>query len=883
MGDVGSLPPHSGISCDISDEQADVLDAISRGENVIVTALPGCGKSKLIEEIICAFPERNIITISYNSKLVEASNERVQSVLKAAGKSDVPVCIKTFHALLSSLVKHVIQNDLLFSEALQCMNFVVLGWRWIYREFDIIIVDEAQDLRLPYVRFIIKLILQVCSNPSKLQLVLLGDEKQELYGFYPINKADARYLTLAEELFSILFPERKWYHARLTISYRTTSQIATFVNALVPSRHMIAGNIKNTNITNWVTLFIADVYRDTAQIVYDIVKNGGVENYGNIMIICSSLNEKSPVMRIVDLLVANGIHVHVKRSGALADGVRGETGLLGGHDDMFNKVCCETCHGCKGRQAPDIIFLNTSELLGEEFVTNPKYVALTRATRRLFIIQHAFYTSQNQIDILIANPDLKQRHLRIVQMRPIAQALKPKQAKETKKDSLYYSKNALSAKTLFAFLDLAHLECLVEHVSYEIVNAGLALQERQDGDVFETQQDEDQQYTAACANYVLDMTLTFNDSLTHVNVTNICSLALQLMLEFSFALRTPSFIQQILQKIGNDMDPKFATMRNIIHDAMDVLQSNQARDEILQIGIVDFVCKNAPCFGKLGIVHDAFHGFRENLYAITNCDFCNHPEVQMRFLGLYESIQTILTDHSLVAHDLIWHKERTGRFIQDSEPVQIKACPAITTKIGNTVIYFTNNATTSHDDRFTAIVNAIVVSNGDELLQNTALYVINVFDASTQRVHLLSEEKVPSAQSVIKAEVEEKRCRNEDEKRTACKRSRSPPFFVEKNTNEKKSNNDHERRIPCDFLSAAIAFKTWCDDDDGDTANDAEAAREEKQQFITKVHAEIAQIQRESCPRDICKKELETTLTNYSNVQLQVSHQNNEDEFEYDD
>ena len=861
-GDV----PHAGVPLDISEEQADVLDAIERGDNVITLSLPGCGKSKLIEDIICAFPQRNIITISYNAKLVEASNERVRDKLAAVGKEDVPVCIKTFHALLSSLVKYVVHNDLLFSEALQCMNFVVLGLRWAYREFDMLIVDEAQDLRLPYVRFIIKLILQVCADKSKLQLVFLGDERQELYGFYPINKADARYLTLADELLGGLFPERKWYRAKLTVSYRATPQIATFVNALVPSRQMIAGN-PNSNLSDWVTLYIADVYRDAAQIVYDIVKRAGVQNHGNIMILCSSLNEKSPVMRLVDLLVGNGVHVYVKRSGALADGVRGDSGLLGQFDDMCNKVCCETCHSSKGRQKPDIIFLNTSELLSEEFVTNPKYVALTRATRRLFIIQHAFYTSQNQIDALITNPVLKQRHLRIVQMRPIAQELKPKQARESKKDSLYYSKNALSAKTLFAFLDVAHLECLVEFVTYDTVVDGLAVKEEDN----EEKCNIDDHVLAPCANYVADMTLSFNNAQTHINVTNICSIALQLMLEFAFTIKTPSFITQILQKIGPDMDPKFATMRNIIHDAIDVLLNNNALHEINHTtdGIVGFILKNASSFGKLAIAHDAFYGFRENLYAITNCDFCYHRHVQTRFRILYDTIQQILTEHTLVANDLMWHKECTGRFVHDSQPVQIKVCPAIASQNGQTVVCFTNNATTGHDDRFAAIVNAIVVSNGDETLQSTTLYVVNVFDASTQHICLVFPNKEDEKTSTLPKE-EESSCKieqtfklettvvNDDDDNTHCR-------------DEKKRKLEMERRIPCDFLSAAIAFKTWYDDEDthDDAVFDEAVQEEENKQFIANVHAEIEAIQREIRLEDICKQEMHNAFEKFRSVKQQ--------------
>ncbi len=869
--------PHEDISLDISDEQAEILDALSRGECVKGTALPGCGKSKLIEEIIRAFPERNIITLSYNSKLVRTSNERVQKMFAQIGRQDAAVCIKTLHSLLSSLIKENIHNDLLFSEALRCMNFALLGSNWMYKDFDLLIIDEAQDLRLPYVRFLIKLIVQVCTNRPNLQIVLLGDPMQELYGFYPINKADARFLTLAEDIFGGLFPTRTWYHAQLSVSYRVTPQMANFVNALAPSRHMVSGKENKSKITNWVTLYILDVYRDAAQTVYDIIKREGAKNRGKIMLLCSSLNENSPVQRIVDLLVANGISVYVKRSGSLADGARLDTVTIGNcncGDDMANKVCCDTCCGAKGLQQDIVIFLNMCELLCPNLLTNQQYVALTRGKKRLYIIQHAFYTSQSQVDALIKNPNIRQRDLRIIQKRPIVMQLKPKESRITKKENLH-NKHALAVKTLFAFLDVEHLENLVKYVDYSIVIAGL--HDTHEDNNLEEDFIEESEYATPCANYIADMTLSFDDAVTHINVTNICSMALQLMVEFAFTRRTPVFISQILHKIGFDMDPKFALMRNIIHDVIDMLEATSAKKKMEDSGITTFVLENAECFGKIAVVHDAFYGFRENLYAITNFDFCHHPQVETRFIMLCDSVDKVLSEHSLQPEDCVWHQEKTGRFLHEGEPVQIKACPAIRCK--NVIVTFTNNTATSHDDRFCGIVSAIIASDGDEMLSHTELYVMNVFDASTQKICLIdpismqpqtndttvqnSPLKRARDTDIVDMSLSKKLCLNisDDVKELPAnaqtlllKRERDEDAVEESqlkrvcpNINEIRnaatSSFVLQRRKACPFLKSAISFKTWQQDEDAQSSSGNE--EESNEAFVARMHAEIRQIERE--------------------------------------
>ncbi len=812
----------------LSDEQATILDKIEEGCCTTTRAYPGSGKTTLFEQVVLAFPTRNIIAISYNKELVKATNKLIQNSLLRNNRSLDTVCIKTYHGLLSSLVKYSVHNELLFGEALQYMNFTQLGKQWKFRRFDMLVIDESQDLRKSYLFFIIKLILYVCADRSKLSIHLLGDEKQLLYDFYPINKADARFLLHAEEILSSLFPNRPWYHAVLPISFRATPQIANVVNALVPSRHMVSGN-QTSRITNWVTLYIADVYTDAAQIVYDIIKKGGVSNYGKTVILCSSLNESSVAVRIVDLLVANGIPVHVERSGALAEGIKGSNDDE--KDSMQNKVCVKTFCGTKGLQAQRVIMINAIELLSEEFVNNPRYVALTRACEMCYIIQNAHYTSQAQIDTLIANPNIRQRDLRIIQKRPIKPELSKRRSQE--QQGTLYSKNALSCNTLFAFIDVEHLGALLQHIDHQVIIEGLG-EATNVIEVTEEEEDDEKEHVAPCSDYVADMTKSFDNGVTYVNVVNICSVALKLALEFAFSKRIPVCVMQILTKLGTDTDPKTQTMRTLIYDAINVLDSKPILGET---NMHDFVLQNLTQFGSLAVVCDAFQGYREYLHAIANFGFLQESHVTMRFEMLYESMQQILEEHNILQHDLIWHYEETGRFTHGNEPVQIKVKPAITTLDRTIVVLFTNNTSTGHEDRLAAVVNGLVVSKTDDL-NHTALYIMNVFDACTQRVWMREEQNNVKEEKEEKTESQSIKIEPVETK----KHVRSGDEDVQNSPKRVKTEPLLERRNPCAFLNAAIGFKMWKDHEEEDVRTleqDLEYQKEETTMFIANLQAEI--------------------------------------------
>jgi len=817
----------------LSDEQASILDKIEDGYNTTTQAYPGSGKTKLFEQIVLAFPHRNIIAISYNAKLVKATNRLIAASLVEHDRADTAnYCIKTYHGLLSSLVKKSIHNELLFAEALQYMNFKELGKTWPFRNFDMLVIDEAQDLRKHYLLFIVKLILYVCPDRSKLQVHGLGDIRQVLYDFYPINKADARFLTHMEDLLGPVLGNRPWHHAQLSVSFRATPQIANVINALVPSRKMISGKPDKTVITNWVTLYIADVYADAPQIVYDIVKRKGIKNRGKILILCASLNEKSVAVRIVDLLVANNIPVHVDRSGSLASGVSTST------DTEQNKVRLNTLCGGKGLESDIVIMVNTNELLAEEFIDNPRYVGISRPREELYIIQNAHYTSQNQIDALIANPLIKQADLRIIQKRPIKMELSKRRSQE-KQDMQYYSKNALSCSTLFAFIDVEHLEVLLQYVGFHTVIDGLGEQpeqkqeEAQEAKEEEEEKiivvDDDAEHSTPCANYIGEMTKSFDDGLTFINLVNISSIALKFALEFAFTRKIPQTIKQILVKIGTEMDPKYAMMRNLIHDSIQVLDSSESQKMIEISGMETFIVNNISHFASLAVVSDAFQGYRELLFAVTSFSFLCDAHVTTRFQILYESMQQILDEHEISGDMLVWQKEHIGRFIHKNDPVQIKVQPAATSQDHNIVVLFTTNASTGHEDRLSALVHALVVAELDPLLEHTAVYIMNVFDASTQRVYLRTPEPQKAG-----TEVDIEPCA----KRIKLEISKDKPTAIKLETTEEKD----KRRIPCAFLDAAITFKMWKHDQEQDDAaivkNEIDY-EQDTQQFIANLQIEI--------------------------------------------
>ena len=118
--------------------------------------------------------------------------------------------------------------------------------------YDVIIIDEAQDMIELYHKFLHKILHDLwLSYGRHPQLLVIGDEHQELYGF---KGADFRYLTMAENIYPFSVQNNCWKRKSLTTSYRITGNIAPFINecVLMGNTRMIAAKPAGHSVDYYV-------------------------------------------------------------------------------------------------------------------------------------------------------------------------------------------------------------------------------------------------------------------------------------------------------------------------------------------------------------------------------------------------------------------------------------------------------------------------------------------------------------------------------------------------------------------------------------------------------------------------------------------------------
>ena len=207
-----------------SSEQQHVLHHVSQGNHVMVNAVAGSGKSTTILSIAEAFPDKQVLQITYNSML---RHEMKEKVVKMGLKN---LFIHTFHSLA---VKFYLDSAYTDTELRHILLHKMELRDSLTKPLDILVLDEAQDMSLLYFQFIWRFLenLQVLGKAPKTILVL-GDHQQCLYQF---KGADPRFLTMAPSLWvhHPCFKHTNMVSCILQTSYRITAPMARFVNEVM--------------------------------------------------------------------------------------------------------------------------------------------------------------------------------------------------------------------------------------------------------------------------------------------------------------------------------------------------------------------------------------------------------------------------------------------------------------------------------------------------------------------------------------------------------------------------------------------------------------------------------------------------------------------------
>lgn len=337
----------------ISDEQKEIVKAISESD-VTVDAVAGSGKTTTAMFIAKEYPDKNILLITYNKQL-QLDNKSKCSCLKN-------IDVYTFHGYCGRIYRHTCNTD---SGIYKCLLSPTVPKQ---KHYDIVIVDEAQDLKDCYYKFI-KKILQPYSR-----LMLVGDKYQNIYRF---NGANSDYLEHPEKYFD----NRTFKHLTLQMSYRLTNQMSMWLNNNV----MHQERIKTCKDGEPVTLiFDNDNFHSSetagnffGHYIVNLI-NSGVD-INQIMILSPSLRGPAINKCVYTIKTNSRIPIYIPK----------DDDEPVNRDLIKNKVLFSSIHQSKGIER-DYVFLfkfdtgycyTFNDYLYE--LNNLFYVGLTRAKKKL--------------------------------------------------------------------------------------------------------------------------------------------------------------------------------------------------------------------------------------------------------------------------------------------------------------------------------------------------------------------------------------------------------------------------------------------------------------------------------------------------------------------
>jgi superfamily I DNA and RNA helicase len=371
-----------------SEEQARIISLVKQGKNIIANCVAGSGKtttslllagsfltnslSDITLNIANIMPEKRILLVTYNAELKKDTRKRI----KKYGITNIDV--HSFHSLALKYYLPECNTDGHLASIVR--DNIPLQ---VETNFDIIILDETQDMTPEYYQFISRFLKD--TQRTDLQFLILGDEEQCIYDF-PQKGADSRFLTMADQLFESSHP---WERCTLSISYRLTKAVEYFVNEVLGGNQRIQ-SAKDTG--NPVVYIKGNAFVDVVPfLVEEVMRLKQEKNYEweDFFLLAPSvkkgMNEKGdakPIMLLENALKARGIPILIPTSD--------EQELT--EEDTKGKFVFSSFHQSKGRERKVVILMDFSTTMYFTFRTAPTAVcprvlkvACTRPMEHLYL------------------------------------------------------------------------------------------------------------------------------------------------------------------------------------------------------------------------------------------------------------------------------------------------------------------------------------------------------------------------------------------------------------------------------------------------------------------------------------------------------------------
>ena len=195
----------------LTPEQQDILETVSLLDtNVHINAIPGSAKTTTCLQIARVNPTRKILLLTYNKRLRKETLQRLNGLEN--------IHVHTFHSFgYHNFHKKSCNNDI------GLHHICTTEYYDVSFNYDMLIIDEAQDLTMLLYRFVKKCYTYFM---KKCPIVVVGDSRQCIFSFQGANE---RFLTQASRIFQWNpFP---WIHKTLSVTFRCPPSICGFINA----------------------------------------------------------------------------------------------------------------------------------------------------------------------------------------------------------------------------------------------------------------------------------------------------------------------------------------------------------------------------------------------------------------------------------------------------------------------------------------------------------------------------------------------------------------------------------------------------------------------------------------------------------------------------
>jgi len=366
----------------LSEEQQHILSEVKSGKNVVVDACAGSGKTTLILYTAKELSRRKFLQMTYNSMLRHEVAERVKK------NSVKNMTVHTFHSLA---VKHY-YSTAYTDRGLRYIMLNDLRPKMPIEKFNILVIDEAQDMTFLYFMFLSKVIRDM---GSPIQLLILGDYMQGLYEF---KGADIRFLTLAHLIWkdNPALKTDKFSLCTMKMSYRITNQMACFINQALLNENRIDACRDGPQIV-YASNNSYNLERTVIAEILKILENGGKPN--EIFVIGASVKGvNSKIRSLENCLVEKNIPCHVP----MMDGDKVDERVIN------RKIVFATFHTVKGRERKYVFvvgfdnsyFIYNARTAPRDKCPNTLYVAASRAKETLYLLEQCQYQYDRPLEFL---------------------------------------------------------------------------------------------------------------------------------------------------------------------------------------------------------------------------------------------------------------------------------------------------------------------------------------------------------------------------------------------------------------------------------------------------------------------------------------------------